>query len=185
MRLGELQNQVGDLYVDLRGIGDSDLLNAQVGRFQIPVGENYLRFGRGAADNPFLTNPVGGRGWWDEGVRVYGSGAEDRLGYVASVTDGETPFDEDADSDPQLTLKLFARPIYAKVGALRSLEMTRNQRKRLRSSITAEIRACGGLLYPEVLAPEVSEAFSSSVICASRPSTRRASLFTALLGDVS
>lgn len=55
-------------------------------------------------------------------------------------------------------LQLFARSIFAKVSALRSLELTRNQHKRLRSSITAEIRACGGLLYPEVLAPEVSEA---------------------------
>jgi hypothetical protein len=55
-------------------------------------------------------------------------------------------------------LQLFAGSIFAKVSALKSLELTRNQRKRLRSSITAEIRACGGLLYPEILAPEVSEA---------------------------
>jgi hypothetical protein len=55
-------------------------------------------------------------------------------------------------------LQLFARSIFAKATALKSLDLTRNQRKRLRSSITAEIRACGGLLYPEVLTPEVSEA---------------------------
>jgi hypothetical protein len=55
-------------------------------------------------------------------------------------------------------LQLFARSVFAKVGALRLLDLTRNQRKRLKSSITAEIRACGGLLYPEVLTPEVSEA---------------------------
>jgi hypothetical protein len=55
-------------------------------------------------------------------------------------------------------LQLFARSLFAKVSAVKSLELTQNQRKRLRSSITAEIRACGGLLYPEVLAPEVSEA---------------------------
>jgi hypothetical protein len=55
-------------------------------------------------------------------------------------------------------LLLFARSIFAKACALRSLELTGNQRKRLRSSITAEIRTCGGLLYPEVRAPEVSEA---------------------------
>ena len=55
-------------------------------------------------------------------------------------------------------LQLFARSIFAKINVLRSLELTQNQRKRLRSSITAEIRACGGLLYPEVLTPEVSEA---------------------------
>lgn len=55
-------------------------------------------------------------------------------------------------------LMLFARSLFAKVGALMALDLTKNQRKRLRASITAEIRACGGLLYPEVLAPEVSEA---------------------------
>jgi hypothetical protein len=54
--------------------------------------------------------------------------------------------------------QLFARSIFAKVTALKSLDLTRNQRKRLRASITTEIRACGGLLYPEVLRPEVSEA---------------------------
>ena len=55
-------------------------------------------------------------------------------------------------------LQMFAGSIHAKVRALKSLDLTRNQRKRLQASITAEIRAGGGLLYPEVLAPEVSEA---------------------------
>lgn len=55
-------------------------------------------------------------------------------------------------------LKLFARSVFAKVTALRSLSLNRNQRKRLRSSITAELRACGGLLYPEVRTPEISVA---------------------------
>ncbi len=123
VRVGKLQNQVGDLYADLRGIADTDLLNLQAGRFQIPVGENYLRFGRATHDNPFVTNPVGGPWWWDEGLRFYGSSPEDRLGYVASVTDGETPFNADVDSDPQLTLKLFARPtdwLYVSASGLRA-----------------------------------------------------------------
>jgi hypothetical protein len=38
------------------------------------------------------------------------------------------------------------------------LELSPNQRKRLRASITAEIRSCGGLLYPKVLTPEISKA---------------------------
>lgn len=54
--------------------------------------------------------------------------------------------------------QLFAQSIFAKVSALRSLGLTPNQRRRLRSSITSEIRACGGLLFPEVLTPEVSQA---------------------------
>ena len=52
-------------------------------------------------------------------------------------------------------LRIFAGSIFAKVRALKSLELNRKQRTRLRDTITAEIRACG-LLYPEVA--EVSEA---------------------------
>jgi hypothetical protein len=55
-------------------------------------------------------------------------------------------------------LRLFARSIFAKAGALKALDLTLNQRRRLRWSITVEIRACGGLLYPEILTPEVSKA---------------------------
>ena len=49
VRLGSLQNRVGELYVDFQGLGDQDWANVQVGRFQIPVGENYLRFSQGYA----------------------------------------------------------------------------------------------------------------------------------------
>jgi hypothetical protein len=129
VRLGELQFEgdspgpVGETYVELQGIGGSRWFNAQLGRFQIPVGENYLRFSKGYKDNPFITNTVGGPWWWDEGLRVYGSEDGGRFGYVASISDGETPFTEDADSDPQFTLKLWARPtdwLYGSVSALRS-----------------------------------------------------------------
>jgi hypothetical protein len=126
VRIGELENEIGDLYADLRGLGDTRWLNLQAGRFQIPVGENYLRFGRAVRDNPFVTNPVGGPWWWDEGLRLYGSAPEERYGYVASVTDGETPFNADADSAPQLTLKLFARPrewLYLSASGLRAGRM--------------------------------------------------------------
>jgi hypothetical protein len=55
-------------------------------------------------------------------------------------------------------LRLYAQSIFAKAGALKALALTPNQRKRLCETITAEIRACGGLLYPEVRVPEVSKA---------------------------
>src|SRR5262245_36119998 len=111
VRLGELQGDqvIGELYADLQGLGGSDWLNFQVGRFQIPVGEAYLRYSRGYADNPFVSNTVG-PWWWDEGVRMYGSSSSDRVGrfgYVASVSDGETSFNTETQSDKQLTLKLF------------------------------------------------------------------------------
>jgi hypothetical protein len=55
-------------------------------------------------------------------------------------------------------LQLFARAIISKVNALTCLELSPNQRRRLRASITAEIRTCGGLIFPDVRSPEVSKA---------------------------
>lgn len=110
LRLGELENDIGELYADFQGFLASDWLNFQVGRFQIPVGEAYLRYSRGYADKPFVTNTVGGPWWWDEGVRLYGSDPEGRFGYVSSISDGETPLNADASGAKQLTLKLFWQP---------------------------------------------------------------------------
>lgn len=123
VRLGELDNDVGELYAEAQGIGGQRWLNAQLGRFYIPVGENYLRFGTGYRDNPFISNTVGGPWWWDEGLKAYGSFREGQLGYVASISDGETSFDEDGSHDVQLTLKLFAKPLpwlYLSASALHS-----------------------------------------------------------------
>jgi hypothetical protein len=123
VRLGDFENQLGETYVELQGIGGKPWANAQVGRFQIPVGENYLRYSKGYRDNPFITNTVGGPWWWDEGIKIYGSGGEGKFGYVASITDGETDFETDSSREPQFTLKLWARPLpwlYASVSGLRS-----------------------------------------------------------------
>jgi hypothetical protein len=112
VRLGDLHNDVGDLYVDFRALTGRPWLNAQVGRFQIPVGENYKRFGKGTRENPFVTNTTGGTWWWDEGLRLFGQEADGRYGYVASLTDGEGFFNGGGgDADKQTTLKLWARPI--------------------------------------------------------------------------
>jgi hypothetical protein len=110
VRLGSLQNTVGELYVDFQGVADNGWLNAQVGRFQLPIGEGYLRYSRGVAEQPFITEPLGTAWWWDEGIRLYGSAADSFVGYVASVTSGETPFNRDADSDTLTTVKLFTNP---------------------------------------------------------------------------
>lgn len=122
VRLGRLVNDVGELFIELQGIGGREWLNAQVGRFQLPVGEAYLRYSRGHAHKPFISNSVG-PWWWDEGVKLYGSDREGRYGYIASVSDGETPFNTDQDGGKQATLKLFVRPadwLHLSVSGLRS-----------------------------------------------------------------
>jgi hypothetical protein len=110
VRLGQLKNDVGELYTDFQGFLGSPWLNFQMGRFQIPVGEAYLGYSQGYAHNPFVSNPVGGPWWWDEGVRFYGADPENRVGYVASFSDGETPFNVDTDGADQATLKIFTNP---------------------------------------------------------------------------
>jgi len=54
-------------------------------------------------------------------------------------------------------LKLFAQPIFTQIRALKCLELTPRQHARLRKSIKEDIRACGGLLFPDVKPPQVSK----------------------------
>jgi hypothetical protein len=110
IRVGGHDDDIGETYLELQGLGDTSWLNAQIGRFQIPVGENYLRFSKGARDNPFISNTVAGVWWWDEGLKLYGSEERGRFGYIASVTNGETADDIGLDDGDQYTLKLFVNP---------------------------------------------------------------------------
>ncbi len=110
VRLGYVVNDVGELYADLQGFLDTGWVNFQVGRFQIPFGEAYLRYSTGYEDDPFITKTLGGPWFWDEGVKMYGGDPQGRFGYVASVSNGETSFDEDANGNKELTLKVFTDP---------------------------------------------------------------------------
>lgn len=129
VRIGERDNDVGEIYVDFQRFLGSRWLNFQLGRFQIPVGEAYLLYSRGYASRPFVSNPVGGPWWWDEGVRLYGASDGRRYGYVASVSNGDTPFNYHSGSGHQLTLKLFWQPLewlYVSASGLRSGEVGGN-----------------------------------------------------------
>jgi hypothetical protein len=124
VRIATLENRVGELYADFQGLGGQEWANVQVGRFQIPVGENYLRFSQGYHENPFISNTVGGPWFWDEGLRAYGRAGI--FGWVASISDGETDFNFDPNGDKQFTLKLFTDPtpwLHLSVSGLRSGQM--------------------------------------------------------------
>jgi len=123
VRLGYTQNNIGDLYVDLRGLLAQEWLNLEVGRFQLPFGENYLRFGRGRASDPFVALSASPPWFWDEGVKLWGKSPNGRFGYVASVTDGEGGFNVERNSSKQVTLKLSWDPsewLHLSASALRS-----------------------------------------------------------------
>ncbi|MCA9505786.1 MAG: hypothetical protein R3E53_13215 [Myxococcota bacterium] len=120
VRNGDLANDVGLAYVDFEGLFESEWLNLRVGRFQIPFGEAYRLYSKGYADRSFSSQPVGGPWWWDEGVLLHGASTSGRLGYVASVTNGDTEFG-DVGGDAQATLKLWAQPcsfFYASLSGL-------------------------------------------------------------------
>ena len=112
VRIGRLEStQVGDLYIELQHLGGTGWLSAQVGRFQIPVGEGYLRYGKGYADNPFVSNAIAGAWYWDEGVKLYGASESGLFSWVASVSENETQFDVSLLDDKQYTLKLMLDPV--------------------------------------------------------------------------
>lgn len=128
VRLGSLSSggsatRIGEFYGEFQGVMDSDWLNLQIGRFQIPSGESYLRFSRGIRDLPFISHNLGGPWYWDEGIKFYGNSSDGMFGYVTSISNGGTQFNGDVDQDKQLTLKLFADPLpwlHLSVSGLRS-----------------------------------------------------------------
>jgi hypothetical protein len=122
-RNGTLFNNLGEVYVDLRGLANQDWLNMQFGRFQIPFGENYLRFSRGHYSDPFIALSAPPPWFWDEGVKVWGKFLEGKLSYNFSVTDGENALSSLANGSQQLSLKLAADPwewLHLSVSGLRS-----------------------------------------------------------------
>jgi len=122
-RAGYFQNNVGDLYVDLRGLGDTDWANLQLGRFQIPFGENYLRFGRGYYTDPFIALSAPPPWFWDEGVKLWGKLFEGKASYVFSWTDGDNAINNLPNGGQQVTLKLATDPwewLHLSVSGLRS-----------------------------------------------------------------
>jgi len=109
-RVGYFSNNVGDLYVDFRGIADQDWLNVEFGRFQIPFGENYLRFGRGYYTDPFIALSAPPPWFWDEGLKLWGKLFEGKAMYAFSVTDGENAMNVLPNGSQQVSLKLAVDP---------------------------------------------------------------------------
>jgi hypothetical protein len=110
VRVAYLANNLGDVYVDFRGIGDQDWLNVEFGRFQIPFGENYLRFGRGYYTDPFIALSAPPPWFWDEGLKLWGKFFEGKASYAFAVTDGENAMNFLPNGSQQVSLKLAVDP---------------------------------------------------------------------------
>jgi hypothetical protein len=110
VRNGSTTNDVGLAYLDFEGLVEQSWLNLRVGRFQIPFGEAYKLYSKGYAKRSFVSQPIGGPWWWDEGALLHGATPNGRLGYLASATNGDSDFN-DVGGGIQLTLKLWAQPL--------------------------------------------------------------------------
>ena len=125
VRNGNVSNDVGLAYIDFEGIAESPWVNLRVGRMQIPFGEAYKLYSKGYADRTFVQQPVGGPWWWDEGVLVHGSAPDGLFGYVVSLTNGDSGFN-DVGGGLQSTAKLWAQPLeclYLSASGLYSSEL--------------------------------------------------------------
>ena len=81
-----------------------------MGRFQIPFGENYKRFGRGYYTDPFVALSAPPPWFWDEGVKLWGDALEGKVSYAFAMTDGEGGLNNATNGSQQLSLKLASDP---------------------------------------------------------------------------
>jgi hypothetical protein len=126
VRVGSLANNLGEVYVDLRGLGGEESLNLEMGRFQIPFGENYLRFSKGYSSDPFVALSAPPPWFWDEGVKLWGRFLDGKASYAFAWTDGEGPLNADANGSQQLSLKLAIDPVewlHVSASAMRTGEL--------------------------------------------------------------
>jgi hypothetical protein len=102
--------QVGELYVDAEDLSQlwnqDGQLNARVGRFYIPFGEEYLT--RYAIDNPLVLNSLSDLWGVDEGVELYGTVG--KLAYVVAVQNGGVPATRDFTSDKSVAGRVSYDP---------------------------------------------------------------------------
>ena len=104
------QNDFTQLYLQVDRIFDFEALSLKIGRSLIPYGEEYTRFHHARFENPLITFSAPGAWWWDEGLLVFGSTAEQRFGYEFAVMDGDIGFNDNTAEQVQLAGKVTYRP---------------------------------------------------------------------------
>ena len=101
---------LGELYADFEnlsgGWGPPRLLNARIGRLDIPFGEEYLT--RDAMDNPLISHSLSDVWGVDEGVEVYGEFK--KFQYALAVQNGGHPCLRDYTADKSVCLRLGIDP---------------------------------------------------------------------------
>src|SRR5215469_16574369 len=95
----DVQLRLGEAYLDFESLSRfwtyEHLLNARIGRFYAPFGEEYQR--RYAIDNPLISHSLSDLWSLDEGLQVYGSAG--KFAYATAVQKGGIPDTADFDAD--------------------------------------------------------------------------------------
>jgi hypothetical protein len=114
---------VGELFVDFENISrlwkQDRQLNLRLGRFDIPVGEEYLK--RDAIDNPLVSHSIMDLWGVDEGLALYGSFW--KLQYIAALQNGGPSAVHDFNSDKSIAFRLGydpVKPLHVSVSAMRT-----------------------------------------------------------------
>jgi len=108
--LTDLNLRAGELYLDFEDIsqlwGRDRMLNARVGRFYVPFGEEYLN--RFAIDNPLVSRSLTDIWGRDEGAELYGTLG--RVQYVVAVQNGGPSTSRDFTGDKSVAGRVSYDP---------------------------------------------------------------------------
>ena len=102
---------LGELYLQFENLAkywDMDqLLNARIGQFYIPFGEEYLY--RFAIDDPLISHSLSDLWGYDPGIELYGSWR--KLSYVAAVQNGGISTLNDGNADKSVAVRVGYDPL--------------------------------------------------------------------------
>lgn len=107
------RNDFESLYVQLDGILGFESVNARLGRFVIPFGEEYQRMVERVPENPTLSRSAIGSYYWDEGFELFGKAVEEKVEWTLAVQDGDSDvggFNRNTDVSLATMGKLAVRP---------------------------------------------------------------------------
>ena len=117
----------GEVFLDVENISrlwnQEGQFNLRLGRFDIPIGEEYLR--RDAIDNPLVSHSIMDLWGVDEGVAFYGS-FKGKLHYIAAVQNGGSNGTRDFDGDKSVAVRIGydpIKPLHLSVSAMRTGEL--------------------------------------------------------------
>jgi len=114
----------GEVFLDVENISrlwhQDGQLNLRLGRFDIPVGEEYLR--RDAIDNELISHSLMDLWGVDEGIALYGS-FQKKLHYIAAIQNGGGNVARDFNSDKAIAVRIGydpVKPLHLSVSAMRT-----------------------------------------------------------------